>query len=258
MRICIFCRSPLTTDSRAKEHVLRNSWLRELGHRKTELALGKFSKHGFIGEQRLVADQLQAGEVCAACNGGWMDYLDRRVEHIVLGLAREPGTGISVDRDDARTLARWLLKTACAFIHTDSRERRHIPRAVLSRVRRDGFLPPGFVAFGARSSVAERGIGIANLDMWPFSSMQRLNATSQMGRLKFGVRYDNVLLGCSYVNCEAPVFEGIAGFHIPLVVSRAKFELAPPPAGPLDGWIEPPKGVDPTILNTFLLLVGMR
>lgn len=187
-----------------------------------------------------------------------MNYLDRRVEHIVLGLAREPGIDISVNRNDARTLARWLLKTACTFIHTDSKERRHIPRAVLSRVRHDGFLPPGFVAFGARSSVPEKGIGIANLDMWPISSEQRLNATSQAGRLKFGVHHDNVLLGCSYVNCEAPVFEGIAGFHIPLVASRAKFELAPPRAGAPDKWLEPPDGVELTILNTFLLLVGVR
>jgi hypothetical protein len=257
MRVCIFCQVPLSAANRAKEHVLRHSWLRALGHKKSGISLGKFSKHGFIAEQNLAADQLQTGEVCANCNNGWMDHLDRRIEHIILGLARTPGTGIHLSKQDSRTVGRWLLKTACSFMHTDAHERRHIPRSILSNVRREGYLPPGFVAFAARSALPTKGVGIAHLDMWPESSLGHIGGLPQTRRLKFGIQYDNVMLGCSYVNCVTPVFTGVDGFHVPLLQSRAKFVLTMPPPGEPDQWIEFPINVDNTILNLFLLLVGV-
>lgn len=257
MRLCIFCQATLSANNRAKEHVFRNSWLRALGHKKTGISFAKFSTHGFISDRSLAADQLQAGEVCANCNGGWMNHLDLKVEHIVLGLARTPGEGIHLSQLDARTVGRWLLKTACSFVHTDSRERRHVPRSVLSNIRRDNYLPPGFVAFAARSLVPIKHVAISSWDVWPETSSGNLLGMPQTQRLKFGIQYDNVILGCSYVNCAAPVFTGVAGLHLPFLKSRAKFVLTAPPPGDPDQWLELPEEVNKTVLNLFLLLIGV-
>ncbi|MHB8471265.1 MAG: hypothetical protein ACYDC8_00160 [Gammaproteobacteria bacterium] len=186
-----------------------------------------------------------------------MDYLDHRVENVILGLARTPGIGIQLSKQEARTIGRWLLKTACSFIHTDAHERRHIPRSVLLKVRQEGYLPRGFVAFAARSMRPIKGVGIAHVDMWIESSLPNIGGLSQTCRLKFGIQYDNIMLGCSYVNCAAPVFTGVAGYHIPFLQSRAKFVLEMPPLGSPDQWVELPKGVNNTDLNIFLLLVGV-
>lgn len=256
MRVCIFCQTPLTANNRAKEHVLRNSWLESLGHKKSGIFLDNFSKHGYINERNLAADRLLTGEVCSNCNNGWMDHLDHRVEDLVLGLAKTPGQGIQLSKKDSRTVGRWLLKTACTFIHTDTHERRHIPRSILRNLHKDNYLPSGFVAFAARSDAPEKGVGIASIDMWD-QSIGEIGLLPQTSRLKFGLQYDSILLGCSYANCPDPIFSGFSGFHLPFLASRAKFNLTALPPGSPDEWVTVPKGVANTILNIFLLSVSV-
>jgi hypothetical protein len=187
-----------------------------------------------------------------------MNYLDLRVEHIVLSLARSPGHGVNLCKNDARVVARWLLKTACTFIHADSRERRHISRSILSNVRREGYLPPGFVAFAARSSGPLKELRIAHIDMWNGPKLGNIGTLPQSCRLKFGIQYDNIILGCCYVKCKAPVFSGVSGFHFPLIQSRAKFTLRPTPPGRPDEWFDVPEMVDKNTLNLFLLSVDVE
>lgn len=116
MRTCMFCRVALNKSNRAKEHVLRNSWLKKLGHRKTVLKVDSLYKSRRKTTIRIAADQLQAGEVCKNCNGGWMNTLDTKVSHLILGLSSKPNKINFLDEIETIDLARWLLKTACTSV----------------------------------------------------------------------------------------------------------------------------------------------
>lgn len=254
----MFCKTPLHGGNRAKEHVLRNSWLKKLNHQKTQIGVDNFSKHGHINSKAFAADQLQAGEVCESCNNGWMNFLDRKVEHIVLGLATNSFSVTSLNRQETRDLARWLLKTACTFIYTDSKGRRHIPNSILGQVRRHNFLPAGFFMFCALSTAPQKNVGAASVDMWPTESIPILSALPQSTRMKFGVQYDCLLLGFAWLKVPSPTFTALAGFHHTLLTSQAKAALLPASPEILDDELILPDGVAPTILNKFLLHVGTQ
>lgn len=256
MRKCLFCNQALPGKTRAKEHVLRDSWLRALGHKKSKIGISLMSPvHGNVGVRQHAADQLQTGEVCERCNGGWMNALDLQVERIVLSLAQSTKDQVTLSEADARALSRWLLKVACCFIYTDSPARRHIPQEVLVNLQREDYLPDGFVCFAARSPGKKKHLAIASLDAWPsdFTSpdIAKLPPTK---RLKFGVQYDHVVLGCSYVDCEKPQFAGLRGLHIPILEHRARFLLRP--ATDEEKLNFPPE-VQGTFLNVCLMTIGV-
>ncbi len=259
MRTCMFCATPLTGINRAKEHVLRNSWLKHLGHQKHPIAMGLFSKHGHRNTRYLVADQLQTGEVCGTCNGGWMNHLDREVEAIVLGLAQKSIVASDISRENLRNLGRWLVKTACTFIYTDESSRRHINKNVLRSLRRRDYLPAGFFMFHAVTQTESKGVGLASIDIWPISESNEILELPQSTRMKFGLHYDNVMLGFACISGKAkPIFTAIEGFHEPLLISRAGYMLEPPSQEFLCGAFSLPPEVDRTPLNIWLSLLAAQ
>lgn len=227
MRNCLFCEDVLSNSNRAKEHVLRHSWLKNLGYATLPMNSIQRGRAGITSSRILQANQLLAGEVCKNCNNGWMDNLDRQVEHIVFKLANESGENekIDINKKDARTIGRWLLKVACVHECTDSKDRRHIPQSVRSRVMIDKFLPPGFIAIACRnpSDFGEVGVEIVGLDAWTEPDIA-LNFP-QSTRLKFAIRYNNITFGCCYVHSRRPTFIGIRGLHHPLITSKASFRF---------------------------------
>ncbi len=107
---CWFCDAP--TGTRSKEHIFPK-WLLEhyramdevVHPQRFSLALG-----GVLASER-GARPLRAhfnGEVCAACNNGWMASLEATTKPI---LTRKPLRGRITD-DEAVVLARWFAKTA--------------------------------------------------------------------------------------------------------------------------------------------------
>lgn len=143
MRTCIFCGVPLGAN-RAREHVLRDSWLTRLGHSNSPVAFDFLSGTEKLTSREFVADSLQTGEICGACNRGWMNSLDVAVQDIVLGLAQDPSQISRVTESDGPRLARWILKTAIAFVATDARARRHFSDEIISNLKMDGYIPSGF------------------------------------------------------------------------------------------------------------------
>lgn len=184
-RVCGFCGVFLNAKNRAKEHVLRRSWLDRLGHTKSKVSSGFMSGAVLLGERNQAAEQVQAGEVCSACNNGWMNHLDLSVEDHVLKLAVDPAAELVVGRLGARQIARWILKTAIAFELTAEPSRRHIRTEIVRRVRRANWLPDGFAAFYCRSPLGQRGISVASFDAWPVECVPLVGGLPQSRRLKF-------------------------------------------------------------------------
>jgi hypothetical protein len=128
-RGCVFCGETPAT----KEHIFP-FWLREaVGGRGavTHLRLEGRERGPAVGDPLTHDHKWAAPEadvavrtVCAPCNNGWMNDLDRDVEPTIVPLIRNRPQPIS---DDARTLlAQWSTKIGLLLEHT--RERSHLTR----------------------------------------------------------------------------------------------------------------------------------
>lgn len=117
-----------TSGSRAKEHTFALSLIRALGaegelHRATHLPI--------IGDipisQRgpFPIEQMLAGEVCKACNGGWMSTL----EVAALPILSPADTAAPLSEAHQVVLARWFLKTA-AVLNASQNYRLMLPAPV--------------------------------------------------------------------------------------------------------------------------------
>lgn len=232
-KYCMFCGDKIEkSKNKAKEHVLKNSWLKNLGHQKTELEFGLHNSENEIVEvRRMVADALQCGEVCKKCNNGWMNDLDNSIEHVVLGLARRTLSSVNLNKRDRWNLGRWILKTACTFIYMDKPHRRHIPKEVLRSMKERKYLPEGFSAFYTVFPKSQIGVHAASIDAWQLHNEKKNRILKSCHRLKFGVQYNNVMIGCCYISYPNPCFVGIDGLHIPLTQNKARFLTLPPPRG---------------------------
>jgi len=227
-RKCIFCGAALTNSNRAKEHVLKDAWLRKLGHEKYQLNLAQFRGEDKIGERQHAANQLLSGEVCNGCNGGWMERLDHSVEKIVLTLAQEIRP-IQITEQECWQLARWLVKTAYAHISCDSPDRRHITPTQVAKVKKPSFRPDG--AFCMYYTVLEpqaTGVVPASIDVWPSAGNDPTILTiPQTRRRKFAVQYNRIVFGFAWVRGPVKKFRLVSGIHNPLIHTGVALEMIP-------------------------------
>ncbi len=124
-----------TSGTRAKEHTFALSLNRALGaegelHRATHLPVigdKPISQRGPFPIERMVA-----GEVCKACNGGWMSAL----EVTALPILVPPDPSAPITPGGQAVLARWLLKTA-AVLNSSQNYRLMLPAQVRHSAARD-------------------------------------------------------------------------------------------------------------------------
>lgn len=225
---CGFCGVNLTGSNRAKEHVLRRSWLEKLGHSKTTVSNWLSYSDGSMELREMPAQSMLAGEVCNQCNNGWMDHLDRAVEPLLMPVIEKHGFTADLQPREARLVARWLLKTAIAVELSDRPERRHIPRATRLHVRRADWLPHGFALFTCRHVEPQKGVGVASVDKWHVNSAKLVSSVPQSRRMKFALQYDNLVIGCCvFQGTGRPNFVGVTGLHYPVFTVGATFDLDP-------------------------------
>lgn len=216
-KVCAFCGAH-TSRNRAKEHVLRKSWLKQLGHSKSEIVLERFFAENFLDRKKLAADQVQTGAICKKCNGGWMNDADIAVEDAVLGLARSQAINVRPGLD--RDIAFWLFKTAFAFAMTDSPTRRYVSADKMDSLRK-GILPSSCIVF-VHHAYKERHVGLGSIDGWP-GSFANFSISDQSSRFKFGVQYDNAVFGCAYADWPNPTFVLRTGIHEVVYVQGANY-----------------------------------
>ncbi len=260
---CIFCGLPLKKrGSKSKEHILRKSWLDALGHGKTQIYLDRVNRAGIIiDQQNIIANSLLSGKVCGKCNNGWMNDLDLAVEHIILSIAsRQYGYQYllsNLTASDKKNLSRWLLKTACTFLYTDTEDRIHIPSSIVKSIKNDTYLPKGFFSFiGFNPSTDNsKNIEVSSLDVWHFFNDDEKSRMERIGHLKFGVLYDNVIFGCAYIDWPNPLFVGVPNIHYPLLCKSSSFQYAIYLNYPSNYL---PTFVFPSALNVFLCALDVR
>ena len=247
-RLCAYCGVNLGRN-RAKEHILRNSWLKELGHSKSQIVLDMSSSEAFLEKRNLVADQLQAGEICNECNGGWMNDRDLAVEEVVLGLARSKNLQEKSGR--ARDISLWIFKTGFTFCLTDYTYRRHVPPEIMANLKH-GILPSAFVTFIHHAPLGERHVATSMADIWPEDGASFV-FSEQKHRFKFGVQYDEIIFGCVYVTWPGAIFVLDPSIHSVIDISGAEFQFR----DPIDEFALP-EGIAETRLNSVLSSVGVR
>jgi hypothetical protein len=213
MKHCIFCSAELVGKLKSKEHVLRKSWLHDLGLATARVPATLLRGGDVVATRDHQAEQLLAGEICRACNNGWMQLLDASVSVQLIGMARGELRPAELDRLARLRFARWILKTACVFESIQPLARRHTPSAMRYALMLDGFLPPdGFVMVAHQFNAdVEPRVGICLLDVWPAGRHSpELEALPQSARLKFSVQYQRIVLSCICISqarivaCEAP------------------------------------------------------
>lgn len=199
MKNCVFCGAPLVGKARAKEHVLRASWLRALDLTTARAPVTLLRALDVVEVRDHQAEQLQAGEICRTCNNGWMHCLDSSVSDDLLAMARGQLRPSHLGRDARLRLARWMLKTACVFESLQHAARRHIPAEMKRALMAGGFLPPdGFVMVAHQfPTEVQPRVGICLVDVWPTDENRaRLQVLPQSDRLKFAVQYRRIVLSC--------------------------------------------------------------
>jgi hypothetical protein len=103
-----------TSGSRAKEHTFALSLIRAL---RAEGELHRATHLPGIGDRPIrqrgpfPIEQMLAGEVCKACNGGWMSALEVAAVPILVS----SDLSAPITPDDQGVLARWFLKTAAVL-----------------------------------------------------------------------------------------------------------------------------------------------
>jgi hypothetical protein len=117
-----------TSGPRAKEHTFAVSLIRALGaegelHRATHLPIvgdTPISQRGPFPIEHMIA-----GEICKACNGGWMSALE--VAALPILAPADPPAPLT--QRDQLVLARWFLKTA-AVLNSSQNYRLMLPAPV--------------------------------------------------------------------------------------------------------------------------------
>ena len=108
---CWFC--PTTTGKRTREHIFPQWLLKTLCAEDEFFTPTHQMWHGGTLTQRgpIKATALVAGEVCDACNSGWMSQLEVEARKVLF-----PSDGCTIlTSEDQGILARWFTKTAVAL-----------------------------------------------------------------------------------------------------------------------------------------------
>lgn len=213
---CIFCQCDFTPDNRdTVEHVLKQSWIEELGHQNTEMP-GKWIRQGEV--IRDITDrgalQVVTGKVCARCNNGWMNDLDESVGKDLLDLARAKFHPSSLDVRARFRFARWLLKTTCVHRSAWPRDLRHLPLELMRSVESPSFLPRGFIAYAALTMPGRVGLRASSMHNWVYfvEDSNYLALMPEEQRTKAAFQFDRLLIGCAWVNTfGAPRYKTLPG-----------------------------------------------
>lgn len=220
-RKCYFCGNSLS-GNRAKEHVIRKAWLKELNLLTQPLEGSQGHKAQFVATRRVVANNMLAGEICQLCNNGWMNRLDEEVHELVIGLATLRITPLALSPTERALIGRWALKVACAFEATDSPDRRSIPEDVRRDIS-EGREPRGsyLLAVGV---TAISHVGASILDVWSEDcvGIADLRARPQSCRLKFGISLGRVVFsGVCIFDASLAIIEINERWHVPLYAKMA-------------------------------------
>jgi hypothetical protein len=126
---CVFCGRPWTEVSKSWEHILAQ-WFRKhagpIPSSRTTRSLGldfdvdnqKFIELPFVdttSQSPLL--NLRTRNVCKECNSVWMSQVEQAAEPWILALASaaEHNTSLILDRDAARKIALWAMKTSATY-----------------------------------------------------------------------------------------------------------------------------------------------
>lgn len=154
-RLCLSCSVPLGASNRAKEHVIADWLLSELGS-NTEPLLQFVADDPDPAALRTVPKRAHAldsflqGEFCAACNNGWMARAEIEAKVIVSSLMAGQIPVSALNQQQCLQLARWATKTA-VVLSDAAPLKRSLPARLLTALRIDGTqVPDGVGVFGAQ------------------------------------------------------------------------------------------------------------
>jgi hypothetical protein len=140
---CWMCRR--TTGKRAREHIFAGSLLEQLGAASELFEPTHIDLMGRVISKRgpFPASALLSGEICDACNNGWMRRLEEQFLKVFL---RDPAQAWT--REEQQTVAHWFAKTAIV-INVSQNYRLLVPQA--ERHAAEMGVPPGFEVFVAKT-----------------------------------------------------------------------------------------------------------
>jgi hypothetical protein len=139
-RSCIFCSGTPTTNA----HIFRKAWLEQLmPHPEPYVHRHVREGKGGKGEMRIWKKResdLKVNCACSACNGGWMDRLDKAAERLFLDAAVR-GEACRLDHPaEQEELARWCTLVA---VLTSQTQRTPTVENLTAQVVRQGNVPEG-------------------------------------------------------------------------------------------------------------------
>jgi hypothetical protein len=167
MSNCIFCKSPLQENGRAKEHIFPDWLLREWNLSKAPIQPTHLSPEGNIISQRNhVFDSLQAGHVCLKCNNGWMSELEVQAKDLLIDLALGKRSVLKISDEEALLLGRWTCKTAYS-LHSSANWRRIVPDNHISILDSDNYRLPENVFVVGHNYKRSKDISWSQSTTWP-------------------------------------------------------------------------------------------
>lgn len=168
MVTCTFCRQE---GKRAKEHVWPRWLIERYGNERTAYSHRTFTAE--ISRRVHTPENYVLGDVCEACNNGWLSDLEaatkRSFERLFFPLAGP--TELTIPAAECATLSLWAFKTAIVM-NRASNYRRIVPRFHYPHLHDRRSVPSevrvhiGFATArgGLGSRMSQHGFGVVNSD----------------------------------------------------------------------------------------------
>jgi len=111
-RKCLFCGNGVGHSSKSREHVLPVWLLESLGGKNSDIFQGTHMTFpGLVrSHRRQGARTIVQGQVCRACNGGWLSQMENRVKPLIVSMNRD--SKVALRSEELRLLGIWAYKTA--------------------------------------------------------------------------------------------------------------------------------------------------
>lgn len=167
MRKCIFCSTDLPGKKRGKEHILSQHMLDEFQLRKVIVDHSPLAvvKPGFTGghlsvqsiERSPTFSSFLAGRVCASCNNGWMNDLEKITRPYLYSLIKGDHELREITEKQKHELACWYFKTSVVLSKSVGNEQFIIPQSHCSCIysNRGAELPSSVSVFTASAKKSD-------------------------------------------------------------------------------------------------------
>lgn len=223
---CVFCNTPINNKNRGKEHVFPLWLLKYLKIENVVIEPTHFTKKmTVVSTRKHTLNNLLAGEVCSACNNGWMSHLEDEAMPILKLLIKGEITIIDLDDKKRQILARWCAKTAYC-LNLASNYLKNIPKDHFEFIKNDQIRLPKKVYCYAQQHNGNKPFYWMQGGLWLTHGIEKdehvLLQKIKENNYKISLLFGKLLLVIAYLPKKGHFPVIWKGIHVPLLPKKGR------------------------------------